>query len=198
MATEIVAPELGTRNKPDTGLSPKASQCVCCVPVPHRFPRSIATAGNIRELSCPADTVLTTIMDMRIVVTGDRCLECRELAVTVLRRLLARYGPDIVIVHGGESGVDQSFSAACQELGLTTEVRLANWHRTGLPTIGQKNHELIKGAPDLCLAVHYSIKTSKRTRDCVHQALQAGIPSYLIENERAIPKRLRRGDTRLK
>jgi hypothetical protein len=146
----------------------------------------------------PADTVLITIMDMRIVVTGDRCLECRELAVTVLRRLLARYGPDIVIVHGGESGVDQSFSAACQELGLTTEVRLANWHRTGLPTIGQKNHELIKGAPDLCLAVHYSIKTSKRTRDCVHQALQAGIPTYLIENERAIPKRLRRGDTRLK
>ena len=134
---------------------------------------------------------------MRIVVVGDRCLVCRELALKILRRLLARYGNEITIIHGGEPGVDQSFSAACQELGVTSEVRLANWHQTGLPTIGMKNRELIKAAPDLCIAVHYSIETSKRTRDCVNQAIQAGIPTYLIENDRAIPRRLKRGDARL-
>jgi len=36
---------------------------------------------------------------MRIAVTGDRFWPCNQLAVTILRRLVARYGPGIVIVH---------------------------------------------------------------------------------------------------
>jgi hypothetical protein len=66
-----------------------------------------------------------------------------------------------------------------------------------LPTIGTKNRELIKAAPELCFAVHQMIGTSKRTRDCVQQALQAGIPTYLIGDEQAIPSRLQARDARL-
>ena len=36
-----------------------------------------------------------------IVIAGDRFWSCVQLAVDVLRRLLARYGPDIVIAIGG-------------------------------------------------------------------------------------------------
>jgi hypothetical protein len=53
-------------------------------------------------------------MDMRIVVTGDTDCECRDLAPRVPRRLVARCGPDIVIIHGNEPGVESSFAAAAR------------------------------------------------------------------------------------
>ena len=128
---------------------------------------------------------------MRIVVTGERAWACDELAMVILQRLIARYGRDIVVVHGGFPGVDQSFNKACKSLGVTVEVRLAEWPQTGTPTIGTRNRELIKPGADLCIALHRSVRTSQRTRDCVLQAIQAGIPTFLIEDERAIPIRLR-------
>ena len=50
---------------------------------------------------------------------------------------------------------------------------------------------------DLCLALHRTLATSKGTKDCVRQALAAGIPVYLIEDDRAIPTRLQEEDARL-
>jgi YspA, cpYpsA-related SLOG family len=134
---------------------------------------------------------------MRILIVGDRHWNCADLAEQIVSRLLARYGPNLTIVHGGEPGVDQAVAMACRELGVAVEPRLAPWHQTGLPTIATKNRELIKAAPDLCVAVHQTIGDSKRTRDCVLQAVQAGITTYLIENERAIPSRLKARDKRL-
>jgi hypothetical protein len=134
---------------------------------------------------------------MRILLVGDRRWKCPELAVQIVTRLLARYGPDLVVVHGGEPGVDQAIATACRELGVTAEPRLAQWHQTGLPTIATKNRELIMSGPDLCVAIHQSICDSKRTRDCVLQALQEGIPTFLIEDDRAIPSRLNARDQRL-
>jgi hypothetical protein len=135
---------------------------------------------------------------MRIVVTGDRAWSCDELAVTVVQRLIARYGRDIVIVHGGSPGVDESFSKACKRLGITADARIANWPQTGHPTIGSRNRDLIKDGADLCVAVHRRIAASQRTLDCVNQAIQADIPTFLIADERAIPGRLHRMDARLR
>jgi hypothetical protein len=135
---------------------------------------------------------------MRTVITGDTAWECPELASRVLRRLVARYGPDIVIIHGNEPGVDSSFAAAAKELGVTTELRVIDRHRTGHPTVGQRNRELLMGGADMCIAVHNRIAGCPRTLDCVLQALQDGIPTYGIENVHAIPRRIKRGDARLR
>jgi YspA, cpYpsA-related SLOG family len=135
---------------------------------------------------------------MRIVVSGDTGWQCRELAERVLRRLVARYGPDIVIIHGNEPGVDSSFAAAATELGVATEMRVIDRHRTGHPTVGQRNRELLLGGVDMCIAVHSRIAACPRTLDLVHQALQDSIPTYGIENVHAIPRRIRRGDARLR
>ena len=56
---------------------------------------------------------------------------CDDVAEAILNRLLARYGPDIVIIHGGAPGVDQSFHVACRELGITVEPHLADWKGLG-------------------------------------------------------------------
>jgi hypothetical protein len=36
------------------------------------------------------------------------------------------------------------------------------------------------------------------TKDCARQAIEAGIPTYLIDSEKAQPRRIRAGDARLK
>jgi len=57
---------------------------------------------------------------------------------------------------------------------------------------------MIARGADLCIALHRSITTSKRTKDCIRQSLAAGIPTFLIEDERAIPRRIEAGDQRLR
>jgi hypothetical protein len=71
---------------------------------------------------------------MRIIVTGDRFWACHRLAASILGRLVTRYGPDVVIVHGGSTGVDESFDAACRGLGIAVEphpVTDEDWKRLG-------------------------------------------------------------------
>ena len=106
-------------------------------------------------------------LDMRTVVTRDRSWTCDELATTVLQRLVARYESDLVIVHGGDNGVDQSFNRACKSLGIPIEARVADRRGTGIPAIASRSRELIKDGADLCVALHRSIAASRRTRDCV-------------------------------
>jgi hypothetical protein len=55
-------------------------------------------------------------------VTGDCFWACR---------LVDRYGPDIVIVHGAATGVDESFDSAARRLGIKVEAYLADWDRLG-------------------------------------------------------------------
>jgi hypothetical protein len=134
---------------------------------------------------------------MRIVVTGDKDWSCPDLATRILRRLVARYGRDIIIIHGNEPGVDASFDVAAKEMSLTVETRVIDRKNTGFPTVGQRNRELLLGGAEMCIAVHNRVASCPRTLDCVLQALQDGIPTYGIENQHAIPRRIKRGDSRL-
>jgi hypothetical protein len=136
-------------------------------------------------------------LDMRILVTGDRHWRCPELALRVVSRLLAHYGPELVIIYGGACGVDQAFAVACRELGVVAEARLPDWKGLGNVAGPAHDREMVQTGIDLCIALHRSLATSKGTKDCVCQALAVGIPVYLIEDDRAIPRRIAAGDKRL-
>jgi hypothetical protein len=69
-------------------------------------------------------TVVDHFMHMRIVVAGATDWDCDELAEAIVNRLIARYGPAIVIIHGNEQGVATSFAAAAEELGVSAELRV--------------------------------------------------------------------------
>jgi hypothetical protein len=77
---------------------------------------------------------------MRILVTGDRYWACHKLAADVLRRLIDRYGPDLVIVQGDATGVDESFGTAAKGLGLSVEAHAAERDREG-PTADPKRRD---------------------------------------------------------
>jgi YspA, cpYpsA-related SLOG family len=136
-------------------------------------------------------------LDMRILITGERHWTCREVAETVLNRLVARYGPNLVVIHGGACGVDQSFQVACETMGVAVEPHLADWKGLGNVAGPARNQEMVQAGADLCIALHRSLASSKGTKDCIRQALAAGIPVYLIDGEEAAPKRITLGDWRL-
>jgi hypothetical protein len=112
------------------------------------------------------------------------------LAESILRRLRARYGSDIVIGLGGAPGVDHSFSTSCGRLGIATNVYLADFSHLG-------NHrfrirELLRRGAGLCVIVH-RIHLDDGSKDLASQAIAKGIPTYLIESGEGKPKRLADG-----
>jgi hypothetical protein len=150
---------------------------------------------------------------MRVLVTGDRRWYAPDLAVQVVNRLLFRYGPDLVIVHGAATGIDASFAKACAELGVEQEPHPARWNdlkapgavirydRRGHPYNANagpdRNAEMVAAGAEMCIAFHRFLTGSRATKDCVRRALDAGIPTYLIDSETAKPRRLRADDGRL-
>jgi len=137
-----------------------------------------------------------------------------HLAEKISKRLLFRYGPALVIVQGGATGIDRSFAEACGELGVEQEDHPARWeeldHAEAVIRYDKRNRpynanagpirnaEMVAAGAEMCLAFHRAISASKGTKDCARRAIEAGIPTYLINSNAAEPKRLKAGDARLR
>jgi len=83
-------------------------------------------------------------------------------------------------------------------LGITVEPHVAD--RKGLGNIAgpARNREMVESGADLCIALHRTLETSRGTRDCIKQALAAGIPVWLIDGDEAVPRRIGANDARLR
>ena len=137
-------------------------------------------------------------MSTCILETGDRDWICFDLAIDIVRRLVKRYGSDLTIVHGACRGVDDSFRSACRWLNVKDDPHAPDWELFGDAAGPKRNAEMVASGADLCVAFHRSIETSKGTKDCVRQATAAGIPTYLVEDARGVPRRLQAGDERFR
>lgn len=128
---------------------------------------------------------------VRILVTGDRRWACHDLADEVISRLLARYGPDFVIVHGAALGVDMAFDFAARAQDIATEQHEADWDAHGPKAGPIRNQEMVDAGADFCIAVHRDVANSRGTRDCVRRCQEAGIPVWLIDSEVVRPRRIK-------
>ena len=84
-------------------------------------------------------------------------------------------------------GVDASFAAAANELGVTNKAPHGRSDRYMLPHCWGYESGLFLGGADLCIAIHSRIAACPKTLNCVQQALQSEIPTYGIENVHATP-----------
>jgi hypothetical protein len=134
---------------------------------------------------------------MRILITGDRHWRCNDLAERIVNRLIKRYGADITIIHGGAMGVDNAFSEACRKLGVTFKAHLADWKGLGNIAGPERNREMVATKPDFVIAFHRDLARSKGTKDCVKQALAAGLDVYLFDHETRNARRIKADDPRL-
>jgi hypothetical protein len=124
---------------------------------------------------------------MRIVIGGETSWRCDDLASAIVRRLIARYGPDLVIAHRGRPGVDQSFSLVCHAMGTKIDFRPVEFGRVG--DFAYEHREMLRRGADLCLIIHRSAFDQRRN-DLMRQAIEAGVPTYWITDERGAPRRL--------
>lgn len=129
-------------------------------------------------------------MPIRVLVTGDREWACLGIAEAVVTRLVARYGPGVMIIHGGAKGVDLSFELAAREQEVATEVHEADWEKHGRKAGPLSNQEMVDRGAELAIAVHRDLSQSRVTKDCVRRCLEAGIPVWLIESDEVKPRRV--------
>jgi hypothetical protein len=86
----------------------------------------------------PFSSLACYARSLRIIVTGDRFWNCHKLAAAILRRLLARYGPESLIVHGDETGFEESFATAARGLRIKTEAHPADFDHLGRTQIREE------------------------------------------------------------
>jgi hypothetical protein len=56
---------------------------------------------------------------------------------------------------------------------------------------------MVEAGADMCIAFDRTLEYSRGTKDCISQALAAGMPVYLITGEAGRPKRIEADDVRL-
>tara|TARA_Y100000310_G_scaffold244963_1_gene249880 strand:+ start:4034 stop:4294 length:261 start_codon:yes stop_codon:yes gene_type:complete len=73
-------------------------------------------------------------------------------------------------------GADQMARQVCTELGIKVERFPADWHLYGRAAGVLRNQQMLdEGKPDLVLAFHDELESSKGTADMVRRAKKAGV-----------------------
>lgn len=109
----------------------------------------------------------------RILVTGSREWKNAE----VIRQVLCRYvgvGWDVTVVNGGARGADALANEIAEQLGMKTEVYIADWGVYGKAAGPRRNKHMVSLGADICIA--FPLGESRGTRYCMKIAEAAGIP----------------------
>ncbi len=122
---------------------------------------------------------------VRVIVSGDRRWNCRSLAIRIVYGLMVKHGTALLIVHGAAPGVDSAFAEACNDLGVDFEPHPADWQAHGRAAGPIRNGEMIAAGAAMVIACHRNLAGSRGTRDCVKRALAAGIPVWLVEDDKS-------------
>ena len=117
-------------------------------------------------------------MTKRILVCGDRNWNDSEK----IREVLKEYPKESVIIHGGCRGADTIAGNVAKEYGMSVIVFPAEWSKHGLAAGPIRNKKMLdEGKPDLVLAFHSDISSSKGTNNMISQARKKGIETILYE-----------------
>lgn len=85
-----------------------------------------------------------------------------------------------VVIEGEASGADTWGRRAAESLGFEVLPFPANWDKYSKAAGPIRNRQMLdEGKPDLVLAFHDDIESSKGTKDCIKAAEQRGIP-YIV------------------
>lgn len=113
---------------------------------------------------------------MKVLVCGDRNWHDRNR----IARALAKLPTGTEIIHGACRGADIIAGEEARKLGFIIREFPADWSLG--PAAGPiRNRKMLNECPDLVLAFHPDIKTSKGTADTVREATRRGIRVLIID-----------------
>jgi len=114
---------------------------------------------------------------MKVLVCGDRHWTDRES----IQRELESIDGISVVVHGAAKGADSIAADIAHEMELGVDSYPAQWGRYGRGAGPIRNQQMLdEGRPDLVLAFHRNLSSSKGTKDMVTRAKKAGIKVRVI------------------
>jgi hypothetical protein len=156
----------------------------CLMRKGHRGPHTWTFDGDVR-FAMPA-----LVVESRVILTGSRAWYCPEVCQIVVARLSKRYPGLAISVGDCRSGVDKGIAKACRERGIPCDIFEADWKAYGKGAGPIRNRAMIDRGAILCVAIHPDLAGSLGTKDCVGQAIEAGIPVSLVSDDRVNPVRI--------
>ena len=119
----------------------------------------------------------------RLLVCGDRKWRERHYLFDTLDDIHALYGVSLLI-EGGASGADRVAKEWAHSRDIPVEEYPAEWDKYGKAAGPIRNRQMFYGGqPEMVVAFHRSLNTSKGTRDMVLIAREAGVPTYVLPSK---------------
>jgi len=113
---------------------------------------------------------------MKVLVCGDRHWKNEK----IIERELKKLPPDTTIIHGAAKGADNIAGNTALRLGLRVEAFPAEWKKYGRSAGPIRNRKMLDQNPDLVLAFHEDLSSSKGTKHMVQIAREKGVPVKLF------------------
>lgn len=110
---------------------------------------------------------------MKVLICGDR----RWLDEAAVRKRMSFLKLDTELIVGDCRGADTMAYKIAGEMGFVRRQFVASWGQYGKAAGPIRNREMLDTKPDLVIAFHDNISTSRGTANTVHEARQRGIPT---------------------
>jgi hypothetical protein len=114
---------------------------------------------------------------MKVLVCGSRFYTHYSRILQYVRGL-----EDAVIIAGGARGADTLAVKAAKACGFTFREYPANWAKYGKKAGPIRNQTMLDmESPDIVVAFHEDIDSSKGTKDMVSRARKSGVPVLIFK-----------------
>ncbi len=122
---------------------------------------------------------------MKIIICGDRNWKDHQM----IKQYISSLPKGTLIIQGECRGADLIAKASAKELGYpTTDKYAADWQlydSLGYPKGAAgpiRNRKMLEEKPDLVVAFHDNIDTSKGTKDMLSAAKKSGVKTLLLSH----------------
>jgi hypothetical protein len=122
---------------------------------------------------------------MKILVCGSRYWKDSKRIDDILSRVIFQvyHDNETTILEGGARGADRMAYLWAKENGIECIEFPADWKKYGLAAGPIRNRQMLDEKPDMVLAFHNSINTSKGTLDTLKEANKRGIPANIVTRD---------------
>lgn len=113
-----------------------------------------------------------------VLICGDRDWDNLEVMVREMEKL----PKNCTIVHGAARGADTMAGLIAESLDMTVIAFPADWKCHGRAAGPIRNRKMFDSSdPDLVIAFHEDIETSRGTKDMVNYARKKGCPTRVVD-----------------
>jgi hypothetical protein len=120
----------------------------------------------------------------RVLVTGDRNWTDHKMVGSILCELQKEHGVT-TIIEGGARGADFYAASVAPKLKLILRSFPALWAKYGNAAGPIRNRQMLNDKPDLVVAFHDNLKSSKGTKNMCQLAIMGGVKTlhcYHVDN----------------